>query len=367
MPLGGGQQVGASCYFLRLGNINIILDAGSGIDERRLPVFPDTYSVEVSPFIQSLNQVNYIFISHAHMDHIGYLPYLMQQSRNAEIFMTDMTAAFVNYQMLRNKRLGMQEAQARITRVSYMEQRRLGDIKVKFLPAGHIPGAMMILLGYRGHNILYTGDYSTHSTLMTDKCMMPYNFKIHTLIMCGLHANHPHFNNSGNAIENKFFEIYYHVKRWRTNVFCQTSQLTKGVELLSMFNEYNKQLEDPIPIYVDRSILQIVQTVEQMKIPLMHKFNHVLSNMCHSNPGIVIGSSQPKAIQCDTSHIDFSLHDTYNEIKQVISEINPQQVFLVHVAKGDSETKGNMQEELQEECGFRGNITFADNGIIYKV
>ena len=32
MPLGGGQQVGASCYFLRLGETNILLDAGIGKD-----------------------------------------------------------------------------------------------------------------------------------------------------------------------------------------------------------------------------------------------------------------------------------------------------------------------------------------------
>ena len=28
MPLGGGQRVGASCYYLRIGGVNLILDAG---------------------------------------------------------------------------------------------------------------------------------------------------------------------------------------------------------------------------------------------------------------------------------------------------------------------------------------------------
>lgn len=32
MPLGGGQRVGASCYYLRLGESNLILDAGIGIE-----------------------------------------------------------------------------------------------------------------------------------------------------------------------------------------------------------------------------------------------------------------------------------------------------------------------------------------------
>ena len=32
MPLGGGQRVGASCYYLRIGGVNLILDAGTGIE-----------------------------------------------------------------------------------------------------------------------------------------------------------------------------------------------------------------------------------------------------------------------------------------------------------------------------------------------
>lgn len=32
MPLGGGQRVGASRYYLRVGQMNLILDAGTGIE-----------------------------------------------------------------------------------------------------------------------------------------------------------------------------------------------------------------------------------------------------------------------------------------------------------------------------------------------
>ena len=42
MPLGGGQRVGASCYFLRLGDTNILLDAGIGGDGKT-KFLPDEY------------------------------------------------------------------------------------------------------------------------------------------------------------------------------------------------------------------------------------------------------------------------------------------------------------------------------------
>ena len=42
MPLGGGQRVGASCYYLRIGDTNIILDAGVG-RENGMEFEPDFY------------------------------------------------------------------------------------------------------------------------------------------------------------------------------------------------------------------------------------------------------------------------------------------------------------------------------------
>lgn len=32
IPLGGGQRVGASCYYLNINGANVILDAGTGGD-----------------------------------------------------------------------------------------------------------------------------------------------------------------------------------------------------------------------------------------------------------------------------------------------------------------------------------------------
>ena len=61
MPLGGGQRVGASCYYLRLGEANLILDAGIGT-EQGLVSEPDLYPLITLPFIQSAGQIDQIYI-----------------------------------------------------------------------------------------------------------------------------------------------------------------------------------------------------------------------------------------------------------------------------------------------------------------
>lgn len=105
MPLGGGQQVGASCYFLRLGETNILLDAGIGKDGD-LSFMPDEYALTTLPFIQSMGQIHQIYISHAHMDHLGYLFPLMKECKNAEVFMTEETATLAEYQLCDKQFLG---------------------------------------------------------------------------------------------------------------------------------------------------------------------------------------------------------------------------------------------------------------------
>ncbi|MBF1250329.1 MAG: MBL fold metallo-hydrolase, partial [Lachnospiraceae bacterium] len=53
MPLGGGQRVGASCYYLKIGDSNILLDAGIGVDQG-MEFEPDFHCLLTSPFMQSM-------------------------------------------------------------------------------------------------------------------------------------------------------------------------------------------------------------------------------------------------------------------------------------------------------------------------
>ena len=73
MALGGGQRVGASCYYMGLGNNHILLDCGIGYASgiKQNPVLNALLGV---PGIYSLSQLSEIYISHAHLDHSGYLP-----------------------------------------------------------------------------------------------------------------------------------------------------------------------------------------------------------------------------------------------------------------------------------------------------
>ena len=180
----------------KVGDANIILDAGIGIDDG-FEFGPDFQFLIRTPFIQSMTQINNIFISHAHMDHVGYLLKLMNQTSYAGVYMTEITKVLSEYQLYdrlfigksrdENTRLAARSLLERIATVSFMQTMDFGKYKVTFYPAGHIPGAMMMLFEAGKKRILYTGDYSLNNTALTQGCMIPKDVEIDTDIYRPLH------------------------------------------------------------------------------------------------------------------------------------------------------------------------------------
>lgn len=374
IPLGGGQRVGGSCYLLRLGDVNILLDAGIGI-QNKVVFFPDEYVLTTSPFIQSMGQIHQIYISHAHMDHIGYLLPLMQECRNANIFMTHETAAFAEYQLYDKRfllgnckkesmRLAARNLLDQATKVSFMQKRNFGSFQVSFYPAGHIPGAMMILFEFAGKKILYTGDFSVNDTALTRGCILPDGLDVDVMILCALHAKHPWYRKSCNQLDRSVQKVLTAAKQYQ--VWCCLPQLSKGVEFLKRLNQKNTE---KIPVYLDSSILQMVKKMEQLKVPVLAPENKIAGQISGNSKGIYLtaDAKQPPKNGFEQISVDFSLHEGFSEMEQLISKINPRQVIAVHCAE-----KQNLQDETIEQIVMRNpscrtQFVFAEDGCIYKL
>jgi len=376
MPLGGGQGVGASCYYLRLGDLNIILDAGTGRD--RGTIFePDTYPLVTSPFMQSLSQINQIYISHAHMDHIGYLPELMGEAPMAGVYMTEITALLLQYQLYdkkylsdtkpkknERKRLKTQSMLDRIAKVSYLRTMDFGGYRVTFLPAGHIPGAMMMLFEYGKRRILYTGDYSLKSTPLTDGCMIPADMEIDTMIMCGLHARHPGYIKR----KDKMFEYVQYalslVRDRKKSVMCRVTQLSKGIEFIRTMNLWNR---DKIPIYIDESVMKVVEKMEKLSVPILTECNKIMGGQLPQGPHIYITASYGIQSYDRKIDVDFCLHEDFQDMKEFIKKINPRQVVVVHCAREYSPADETIEQVLMKDGECRTQFIFAEEKEIYQL
>ncbi len=370
-PLGGGQSVGASCYFLKLGNSRILLDAGTGV-EGEFIYGPDYYSLLTSKYMESMGQIDQIFISHAHMDHVGGLLKLLQEASRAGVYMTETTECLTRYQLYDKCFLGVTEKDEmerlaadhllnRITKVNFLETLDFGEYKVTFYPAGHIPGAMMMLFEYQNRKILYTGDYSVTDTVLTDGCILPEGVEIDTVIMCGLHAKHPWYQKGKGSIEGFAKRLLQRAEDGEA-ICCHTSQLSKGVEFLKILNKVNK---NRLPVYIDSSIQPLIRKLEQLNIRILEEGNHLSEAPCHPHIYLTARNHKDRIPGYECVNVNFSLHEDFNEMHALIKKINPKYLYLVHCEAEKNPEDETIEQRLMWDAESKKQVVFAEEQEFY--
>lgn len=379
MALGGGQSPGASCYYLKLGSANILLDCGVGsigslrfgTPARCVPIMRPLWEYGL---LDSLSQLAQIYISHAHMDHIGYLPEIMNIT-NVPVYMTEITAALGQYQINGKLFQGISSISKqarknapycfdRITKVDYYQTLRFPNYTTSFYPAGHIPGAMMTCFDFADRKILYTGDYSLHSTSLTDGCILPKH-DIDTLIICGLHAKNPYARRDSDTIKERLCSLLRTAQKH--SVYCRVHQLSKGIECLKALNTCAKEIGCNVEIYLDSSIMEVVSYMEKVGIPMLAANNHPILPTSMSHPHIIIGTRAPASIAKNYSvcNVDFTLHDDYAKTIEFVKKINPKQAVIVHCS--ESYTNHSIEQELMLDPDCRTQFIFPDTGILFHL
>lgn len=102
MFIGADHEVTGSCHYLRVGEKNILVDYGM---EQGIQVF------ENSELPVDAAQINYVFLTHAHVDHSGMLPYLYARGFRGQIFATKATVDLCSIMLRDCAHIQMQEAE----------------------------------------------------------------------------------------------------------------------------------------------------------------------------------------------------------------------------------------------------------------
>jgi len=192
--LGAGRQVGRSCILLQTPESSILMDCGidvSAQDEK------DAYPMLDSPEF-NINKLDAIIATHAHTDHVGFIPYLYKMGYKGPVYFTQPGRDIASLMAL--DYISVAQKQGRTTIFSSTDIKEMvkhsitidygevtdvtPDIRVTFYDAGHTLGSAMIHLniGNGLHNLIYTGDYlyETSNLLSAAETRFP---RLETLIM----------------------------------------------------------------------------------------------------------------------------------------------------------------------------------------
>ena len=104
MFIGADHEVTGSCHFIEAAGKNILVDYG--MEQGR------NYFENV-PLPVSAPEIDYVFLTHAHVDHSGNLPLLYAKGFRGKIFSTEATADLCNIMLRDCAHIQMQEAEWR--------------------------------------------------------------------------------------------------------------------------------------------------------------------------------------------------------------------------------------------------------------
>ena len=164
--LGGFRQVGRSCLFVQTQHSKILLDCGAD------PGSDDSPYLDAPEF--DIDKLDAVVLSHAHIDHCAYVPYLYDQGYTGPLYCSAPTRDLMvllcldyidvcqkNGKLIPYPKKAVEKAVTHSIALEFGEVSDIAtDTRLTLQSSGHLLGSSLIHLhiGNGLHNILYTGD-----------------------------------------------------------------------------------------------------------------------------------------------------------------------------------------------------------------
>lgn len=162
IPLGGLNEIGKNITVLEYGDDMIVVDCGLGFPEE------DMYGVDlvipdVTYLIKNQHKLRGFFLTHGHEDHIGGLPYVLDQV-SAPVHTTRLTAGLVQIKLDEH---GLLDTTQIITHEAG-DVVKVGCFKVEFIHVNHsIADAVAFAIQTPVGVVVMTGDFKIDPTPIT--------------------------------------------------------------------------------------------------------------------------------------------------------------------------------------------------------
>jgi ribonuclease J len=157
--LGGLDEIGKNMYAVQYGREIIVIDAGVKFPGPDMPGV-DYIIPNIRYLVENKDMVKAIILTHGHEDHIGGLPFVLQQLK-VPIYGASLTIGFVRAKL-------EEHHLAKSTELNIIDEDstiRFGAMSVEFFRTHHsIPDSLGIVVKTPQGNIVHTGDFKFDMT-----------------------------------------------------------------------------------------------------------------------------------------------------------------------------------------------------------
>lgn len=295
--LGATQTVTGSRHLLEIDGKKMLIDCGmfQGIKKNRLRNW--------EPFPVPAADIDYVFLTHAHLDHSGFLPRLCKEGFSGPVYCTPATADIAAIILRDSAHLqeedalwankkgfskhkpalplytteDAEEAIARFSPVQYGDDLFISDsVRVKFKDAGHILGSSIIdfkrNIGKESRKIVFSGDLGRPKKIILKEPTQAYD--VDYLIIESTYGNRLHQDSS--VFEDLARVINESINR-RGVLLIPAFSVGRTQTLLFVIRELEeKGLIPSIPVFMDSPMAINVTNIFNARIADQNIITRVL-------------------------------------------------------------------------------------------
>jgi ribonuclease J len=209
IPLGGLNEIGKNMTVIEQGSDIIVLDCGLTFPEEEM-LGIDIVIPDISYLVKNKNKIRGIVLTHGHEDHIGALPYVLEQI-NVPVYGTKLTLGLVKNKLAE---FNMVE-NCRMITISAGDTIELGSMSLEFIRTSHsIADSVALAITTDIGIIVHTSDFKVDFTPIDGEMMNLHKFaelgKKGVLLMMADSTNveRPGYTMSESTVGQTFDDIF---------------------------------------------------------------------------------------------------------------------------------------------------------------
>lgn len=261
IPLGGLGEIGKNMTVFEYEDDIFIVDCGLAFPEDEM-LGIDLVIPDITYLLKNIQKVRGIVLTHGHEDHIGALPYILQEL-NVPLYATKLTMGLVENKLKEHNLLRTTE---RIV-VSQGETVKLGNsFKVEFIRSNHsIADAVMLSIWTPAGIVVHTGDFKVDFTPISGAPIDLHRLaeigkkRVLALMADSTNVERPGYTQSEKMVGHKFEDVFANNTDKRIMVATFASNIDRVQQIIYAAAKYKRKVA-----VIGRSMVNVVKTASEL-------------------------------------------------------------------------------------------------------
>ncbi len=260
MCLGGLEEIGKNMTVLEYGDDIIVIDCGMGFPDDDMPGI-DLVIPDVSYLVSNAHKIRGILITHGHEDHIGAVPYILQQI-DAPIYGTRLSLGIIEGKLDENPPPNDPE----LYTVEAGDVVNLGVFKAEFIHVNHsVADACAIAIRTPVGIVYHSGDFKLDVSPIDGKMMDLTRIgelgrEGVTLLLCeSTNAERPGFTPSERTVGSSLERIFSQYENKRIIIATFSSNVHRVQQIINTSARHNRKV-----VILGRSMINVIGAAAEL-------------------------------------------------------------------------------------------------------